>query len=114
MTQTRLHFVASNPRAGELFEAVEREFEDDSRPLAMQETDEESDIHEISIYTSDPNCRTSTGSPNRWKAGRRSGPDAFWFTGLMTAHSAAQPTSQSKSTPGGRLAPDITERPRDV
>lgn len=55
MTQTRLHFVASNPRAGELFEAVEREFEDDGRALAMQESDEERDIHEISIYTSDPN-----------------------------------------------------------
>lgn len=54
MTQTRLHFTVANPRANELFQAIEAMFEDDGFPVAMFEVDEARDLHEISVYTGDP------------------------------------------------------------
>ncbi|MEX0343965.1 MAG: 50S ribosomal protein L11 methyltransferase [Rhizobiaceae bacterium] len=54
MTQYRLHFIAPGNRAQKLFAAVERTFEVDGHPLAMLEVDETKNLHEISIYTSDP------------------------------------------------------------
>lgn len=54
MTQFRLHFIASSPRATELFQAVEQTFEEDGFPVAKFEVDEARELHEISVYTSDP------------------------------------------------------------
>lgn len=54
MTQSRLHFIASAPRAKELFGQIERTFEDDGLPVSIFEVDEENDLHEISVYSPDP------------------------------------------------------------
>lgn len=54
MSQTRLHFIAAGARAGDLFAAIERMFEDDGLPLAILEVDEARDLHEISVYSGAP------------------------------------------------------------
>ena len=59
MTQTRIFFTVANPRALELYGAIEREFEDDGLPLALVEIDEERDMHEISVYSSDTETDTA-------------------------------------------------------
>ncbi len=59
MSQTRVHFVAANPRAAQLFAALEREFEDDGHALAMIEVDEARGLHEISVYSADADSDTA-------------------------------------------------------
>ncbi|WP_315923838.1 50S ribosomal protein L11 methyltransferase [Mesorhizobium sp. SP-1A] len=50
MTQTRLYIVASKAEADRIFAALETAFEEDGLPLAVQEIDEDRDIHEVSLY----------------------------------------------------------------
>ncbi|MGP2493193.1 50S ribosomal protein L11 methyltransferase [Mesorhizobium sp. PUT5] len=50
MGQTRLHVTASKAEADRIFAALEAAFEDDALPLAVQEIDEDRDLHEVSVY----------------------------------------------------------------
>lgn len=50
MPQTRLHFIAARPDSTALFDALEREFEDDGIALASLELDEAEGTEEISVY----------------------------------------------------------------
>lgn len=50
MGQTRLHLTASKLEAERIFAALEAAFEEDGLPLAVQEIDEDRDIHEVSVY----------------------------------------------------------------
>ncbi|MDX8479484.1 50S ribosomal protein L11 methyltransferase [Mesorhizobium sp. VK24D] len=50
MAQTRLHFTAGKIEADRIFAALDAAFEDEGLPLAVLEVDEDSDIHEVSLY----------------------------------------------------------------
>lgn len=50
MGQTRLHVAATKVEAERIFDALEAAFEEDGLPLAVQEIDEDRDIHEVSLY----------------------------------------------------------------
>ena len=50
MGQTRLHVAATKAEAERIFDALEAAFEEDGLPLAVQEIDEDRDIHEVSLY----------------------------------------------------------------
>ncbi len=50
MGQSRLHVTASKAEADRIFAALESAFEDDGLPIAVQEIDEDRDIHEVSLY----------------------------------------------------------------
>ena len=50
MGQTRLHVAASKAEADRIFAALEAAFEEDGLPLAVQEIDEDRDVHEVSLY----------------------------------------------------------------
>lgn len=50
MPQTRLHFVSQKPASTAIFDALEREFEDDGLAIAVCELDEEAGTEEISVY----------------------------------------------------------------
>ncbi len=83
MNQTRLFLTVAKPRASELFEAVEREFEDDGAPIAIIETDEERDLHEISVYSTDAEADTVRlqalfGPDEHFPIGREILPDIDW------------------------------------
>ena len=58
MNQTRLYFIAQDPRAGELYTSIELEFEEDGYPLAKSVVDGSRGIHEISVYSSQTNIDT--------------------------------------------------------
>ena len=53
MLQTRLYFRSNGTHARQAYARLETEFEEDGLPLAILELDEERDIHEISVYTSE-------------------------------------------------------------
>ncbi|MCV3209043.1 50S ribosomal protein L11 methyltransferase [Mesorhizobium sp. YC-39] len=50
MTQTRLYFTAGKIEADRIFAALDAAFEDEGLPIAVLEVDEDSDIHEVSLY----------------------------------------------------------------
>ncbi|WP_269930378.1 50S ribosomal protein L11 methyltransferase [Aminobacter sp. HY435] len=50
MTQTRLHITTGREAANRIFAALETAFEEDGWPIAVIEIDEDSDIHEVSLY----------------------------------------------------------------
>jgi ribosomal protein L11 methyltransferase len=53
MPQTRLLFQAAGPQATEAFQRLEQSLEDEGVPIAIWEVDEDTDIHEVSIYVLD-------------------------------------------------------------
>jgi ribosomal protein L11 methyltransferase len=53
MTQTRLFIQTGKADAQRIYAALEGAFEDDGLPLAMQEIDEDRDVHEVSLYVDD-------------------------------------------------------------
>ena len=50
MTQTRFYFSAARAEAERAFALIEAAFEDEYWPVAIQEIDEDRDIHEVSVY----------------------------------------------------------------
>ncbi|ESW86389.1 50S ribosomal protein L11 methyltransferase [Mesorhizobium sp. M0644] len=53
MTQTRLYFTAGKIEADRIFAALGAAFDDEGLPIAVLEVDEDSDIHEVSLYADD-------------------------------------------------------------
>lgn len=50
MSQTRLYLTGSKAEADRIYAALDLTFEDDGLPLAIVEIDEDSDVHEVSLY----------------------------------------------------------------
>jgi ribosomal protein L11 methyltransferase len=83
--QTRLYFTASHADADRVYAALEVAFEDEGYPLALQEIDEDKDIHEVSLYAdgdidaAEERFRQAIGALARQYAIRREiVPDADW------------------------------------
>lgn len=53
MSQTRLYLTGSKAEAERIYAALDLAFEDDGLPLAVIELDEDSDLHEVSLYAED-------------------------------------------------------------
>lgn len=87
MSQTRLYFTGTKAQAGQVYAALEQEFEEDGLPLAIIELDETRDIHEVSVYAEgaiseiEQRIRTRLGAgfrPTAWE--RESLPDIDWVS----------------------------------
>ncbi len=84
MSQTRLFLTAGKAEATRIFALLDSAFEDDGLPLAIRDVDEARDIHEVSLYSMEPDTdmqriRDVLGADSFGLAiGRETVPDIDW------------------------------------